>query len=67
MKIRFLEIAQVELDEAIDFYNYEVPDLGEGINRIDGMWKYRRNQLRIGSQSKNVLLSGAGHLGISWA
>ncbi len=28
MRIRFLEIAQIELDEAIDYYNYEVPGLG---------------------------------------
>jgi hypothetical protein len=25
MKINFLEIAQIELDEAIKYYNYEVP------------------------------------------
>ena len=25
MKINFLEIAQIELDDAIDYYNYEVP------------------------------------------
>lgn len=29
MKIRFLEIAQIELDEAIEYYNYEVPGLGD--------------------------------------
>ena len=29
MKINFLEIAQIELDEAIDYYNYEVPGLGD--------------------------------------
>jgi hypothetical protein len=29
MRIRFLEIAQIELDEAIAYYNYEVPGLGE--------------------------------------
>lgn len=28
MKIRFLESAQYELDEAIEYYNAEVPDLG---------------------------------------
>jgi toxin ParE2 len=28
MKIRFLEIAQIELDEAIDYYNSELPGLG---------------------------------------
>ena len=25
MRIRFLEIAQIELDEAIEYYNYESP------------------------------------------
>jgi hypothetical protein len=29
MKINFLEIAQIELDEAIEYYNYEVPGLGD--------------------------------------
>ena len=27
--IRFLEIAQIELDEAIEYYNYESPGLGD--------------------------------------
>ena len=29
MKIIFLEIAQIELDEAIEYYNYEVSGLGD--------------------------------------
>jgi len=29
MRIRFLEIAQVELDQAIEYYNYEFPGLGD--------------------------------------
>jgi hypothetical protein len=29
MKIKFLEVAQIELDEAIDYYNYEFPGLGD--------------------------------------
>ncbi len=29
MRIRFLEIAQIELDEAIEYYNREAPGLGE--------------------------------------
>jgi plasmid stabilization system protein ParE len=29
MRIRFLETAQIELDEAIDYYNYESPGSGE--------------------------------------
>ncbi len=29
MRIRFLEIAQIELDDAVEYYNYEVPGLGD--------------------------------------
>lgn len=29
MRIRFLEIAQIELDETIEYYNHEVSGLGE--------------------------------------
>ena len=29
MRIRFLEIAQIELDEVIEYYNYEEPKLGD--------------------------------------
>ena len=28
MKINFLEVAQYELEDAIDYYNYELPGLG---------------------------------------
>jgi len=45
MKIRFLEIAQVELDEAIEYYNYEAPGLGnefltEVLNALDRIGKF---------------------------
>ena len=45
MKIRFLEVAQIELDEAIEYYNYEVPGLGEAFltevfNALDRIGKY---------------------------
>jgi len=29
MKINFLEIAQIELDDAIEYYNYELSGLGD--------------------------------------
>jgi toxin ParE2 len=29
MRIRFLEMAQIELDEAIEYYNYEMSGFGE--------------------------------------
>jgi len=29
MRVSFLEIAQIELDDAIDYYNYESPKLGD--------------------------------------
>jgi hypothetical protein len=29
MNINFLEIAQIELDDAIEYYNFELPGLGD--------------------------------------
>lgn len=57
MRIRFLEIAQIELDEAIDYYNYEVPGLGydflkEILSALDRIvlfpeaWHLRSNRAR---------------------
>jgi hypothetical protein len=45
MRIRFLEIAQIELDDAIEYYNYEVPGLGDAfltevLNTLDRIGKY---------------------------
>ncbi len=45
MRIRFLEIAQIELDEAIAYYNYEMPGLGEVfltdvLNSLDRIGKF---------------------------
>ena len=45
MRIRFLEIAQIELNDAIEYYNYEVPGLGEAfltevLNTLDRIGKY---------------------------
>lgn len=40
-----MEVAQIELDEAIEYYNYEVPGLGEAflsevLNALDRIGKY---------------------------
>jgi hypothetical protein len=45
MIVNLLEIAAIELDEAIDYYNYEVTGLGdefliEFLNTIDRIKKY---------------------------
>ncbi len=45
MRIRFIEIAQIELDDAIGYYNYEVPGLGDAfltevLNTLDRNGKY---------------------------
>jgi plasmid stabilization system protein ParE len=45
MRIRFLEIAQIELDEAIEYYNHEAPGLGEAfltevLNTLDRIGKF---------------------------
>ena len=45
MKINFLEIAQIELDDAIEYYNYEIPGLGDAfltevLNTLDRIGKY---------------------------
>ncbi len=45
MKIKFLDIARLELDEAVEYYNYEVSGLGnaflaEVINALHRIAKY---------------------------
>jgi len=45
MRIRFLEIAHIELDEVIEYYNYEEPRLGdafltEALNALDRIGKF---------------------------
>jgi hypothetical protein len=45
MKINFLEVAQYELDEAIEYYNYELPGLGDAfltevLNALDRTCKF---------------------------
>jgi toxin ParE2 len=45
MKITFLEIAQIEMDDAIEYYNYEAPGLGdqfltEVLNALDRIGEF---------------------------
>ena len=45
MKIKFIEIAQVELDDAIEYYNYESPGLGDAfltevLNALDRIGEF---------------------------
>ena len=45
MRIGFLELAQIELEESIEYYNYELPGLGEAfltevLNALDRIGKY---------------------------
>ena len=45
MKINFLEVAQNELDEAIEYYNYEVSGLGDAfltevLNALDRIGEF---------------------------
>jgi plasmid stabilization system protein ParE len=45
MRIRFLEIAQIELDDAYEYYNLELPGLGEAfltevLNALDRIGKF---------------------------
>ena len=42
MEIRFLEIAQLELDEAVEYYNSESPGLGEEGGYCEDDEKIRR-------------------------
>jgi len=44
MKIQFLDVAQQELDEAIDYYNDEVRNLGE-----DFLEEVLKSLVRIGN------------------
>jgi hypothetical protein len=45
MKINFLKIAQIELDDAIEYYNYELPGLGDAfltevLNALDRIGEF---------------------------
>ncbi len=57
MKVRFLSIAEVELEEAIEYYNYQLPflahqfynEISRGINRIiqyPEAWSRTNNKIR---------------------
>ena len=45
MKINFLKIAQMELDDAIEYYNFEMPGLGDAflaevLNALDRIGRF---------------------------
>jgi mRNA-degrading endonuclease RelE of RelBE toxin-antitoxin system len=57
MRIRFLEIAQIEMDEAVGYYNYEVQGLGyeflkevlqalDRIGRFPNAWHHSSKRTR---------------------
>ncbi|MEN8690080.1 MAG: type II toxin-antitoxin system RelE/ParE family toxin [Desulfobacterales bacterium] len=57
MKIRFLEIAQIELDQAIDYYNYESPGLGddflaEVLKTLDRIGEYPEAWHRLSQRTR---------------
>jgi heme oxygenase len=72
MRINFLQIAQIELDDAIDYYNYEVPGGGLGdafltevLNALDRIGEFpeawhRINSDKYGSHWSTCSLRGDG-------
>ena len=59
MKIRFLDIAQDELDETIDYYNYEPPGLGnefltEILNTLDRIAQFPKAWHPISKEREGV-------------
>lgn len=57
MKINFLEIAQIELDDAIEFYNYEIPGLGDAfltemLNALDRIGEFPEAWHRISKRTR---------------
>ncbi len=59
MKINFLEVAQYELEDAIDYYNYELPGLGDAffnevLNALDLRLRCGRTKLIPCNQLENV-------------
>jgi len=54
MNINFLEIAQIELDDAIEYYNYEVPGLGDAfLTEVLMRWIGLANFLKHGILVQN--------------
>ena len=57
MRIRFLDIAQIELDQAIEYYNYESPGLGdefltEVLKVIDRIGKFPEAWHRLSKRTR---------------
>jgi len=57
MKINFLEIAQIELDDAIEYYNYEIPGLGDSfltevLNALDRIGEFPEAWHRISKRTR---------------
>lgn len=57
MKISFIEIAQIELDQAIDYYNYESPGLGrdfltEVLKAVDRIGEYPEAWHRLSKRTR---------------
>jgi len=60
MKISFLEIARIELDEAIEYYNYEVPGLGDAfltevLNALDRIGEFPEAWQRCSKRTRRCL------------
>ena len=61
MKIKFLEIAQIELDEAVEYYNYEISGLGESflkelLNTIDRIGEFPEAWHPLSKRTRRCLM-----------
>jgi len=66
MKINFLEIAQIELDDAIEYYNYEAPGLGDAfltevLNALDRIGEFPE-AWQPGSNEQGDVKLGDSHM-----
>jgi len=61
MPIRFLHPAQIELDEAITYYNYEQPSLGDALlsevlKALDRIGEYPEAWPKLSSQTRRCIV-----------